>query len=85
MKNNSQLLLYLCMQKKKDTIRKNWKKLKRGYQIGNTNIDKGGDSPVFEIDSYYNLDWNYFQSRSPLVKSYPKFPHLCICHFVRKS
>ena len=25
--------------------------MNRGYLIGNTKIDKGGDSPVFEIDS----------------------------------
>ena len=25
--------------------------MKREYQIGNTKIDKGGDSPVFETDS----------------------------------
>ena len=30
------------------------KKLKRGYQIGNTKIEKRGDSPVFEIDR-----WNF--------------------------
>ena len=29
---------------------------KRGYQIGNTKIDLGGDSPVFEIES-----WNFQQ------------------------
>ena len=27
---------------------------KRGCKIGNTKIDKGGDSPVFEVDS-----WNF--------------------------
>ena len=31
-------------------------KCKRGYQIGNTKIDKRGDSPVFEIDK-----WNFQQ------------------------
>ena len=30
--------------------------LKRGYQIGNTKIDKRGDSPVFELDM-----WNFQQ------------------------